>query len=798
MRKYLIVAILLLVVNFQLSIVNSQNCYWVMLRDKAGVTFDPYSYFDAKAIERYRNSNLDLYDISNYPLNQNYVSQVVGISTEEVGQSRWFNAVAVMATEEQIYAIGRLPFVKETVMIASEMEIASCAERGYENMQNVANEFEMHGVQESILTDQLKRMQGSLFVEKGIDGTGVRIAVFDGGFHAVNTHAAFKHLRDNGRILKTWNFTADKEDVYDNHSHGTMVLSCIAGKVGDKQLGLATGAEFLLAKTEVDPEPFKEEVWWAQAAEWADKNGADIINSSLGYTKDRHYTWEMDGRSYVSKAANMAASKGILVCNSAGNSGSDDNWKIIGAPADADSILSVGGIVASLTTYQHISFSSYGPTTDGRIKPNVCNFGYCEVADSGNDTATTYAAGTSFSSPLTAGFCACAWQIMKGKQMRNAQQMKSMIEQSGDLYPYYDYALGYGVPQASYFLDDSKQKIEPVATFLFEERGKYVLIHPVMLRQSRDAKLDFQKNEVEMVGVENVIMFKIQDHKGLVERYVNLGSDGIDEATCVAIPKGAICGRILVVHINGFTNSYRLSKLDSIFFADKQQLFEYYVIDTLGLIKNDYTEYSNRSLESNWVSDWGVGQKYDKEIAFQFGFPVGEDDDKLTFGYGGRFSIRMMRNYRKWYGVGLGLEFGVQDFRYQKEQENMWDAALGLGAGSNVKRKEFELVTSNLELYQRFRIVKGGKLGKGLHWDMGVYGGFQSNSYHIIFEKEATPNANSSSSIYDDVCPAADALFNWGFTTRLVWNFVGVYGRFRMSQPELGLPRLEVGLQLSL
>ena len=797
MKKIFRIAIVLLIFNFQFSIVNSQNCYWVLLRDKAGTTFDPYSYFDAKAIERYRMCGADMYDVSNYPLNQNYVSQIDAIAAEEVGQSRWFNAVAVMATEEQIAAIEQLPFVRRTELIATTMQIAQCKELWQtESIESNNSQFENQNSQPT-LADQLIRMQGELFVAKGIDGTGVRIAVFDGGFHAVNTHAAFKHLRDNGRILKTWNFTANKEDVYDNHSHGTMVLSCIAGKVGDKQLGLATGAEFLLAKTEVDPEPFKEEVWWAQAMEWADKNGADIINSSLGYTKDRHYTWEMDGRSYVSKAANMAASKGILVCNSAGNSGSDNNWKIIGAPADADSILSVGGIAPSLTTYQHISFSSYGPTADGRMKPNVCNFGYCEVADSKNDTATTFAAGTSFSSPLTAGFCACAWQTMKGK-LRNAQQMKRMIEQSGDLYPYYDYALGYGVPQASYFFDESKRIIEPAATFQFEDRGKYVLIHPTRLRQNPKAHLNFHSREVEETGLENVIMFKIQNHNGLVERYVNLGGDAFDGATGIAIPKGAIWGQRLVVHINGFTNSYRLSKLDSIYFADDREQFEYYVVDTVGLIKNNYIQYGNRSLDNNWVSDWGVGQRYNAEVAFQLGVPLGAYDDQIKTGFGGHISFRVMRNFRKWYGIGLGFEFGGQSFYYEKDQQNRWDASLGLGAGSNVKKKEFELLTANLELYQRIRIIKGGKADKGLHWDLGVYGGLQSNSYYVSFEKNAIPNANSSRSIYNNVNPAADTRFNWGFATRIVWDMIGVYGRFRMSQLDLGLPRLEVGLQLSL
>ena len=203
---------------------NAQSCYWVFLTDKAGTTFDPYSYFDAKAIERYRINNADLYDISNYPLSESYVNQINAIATEEVGQSRWFNAIAVMATDDEIARIEKLPFVKGTDMIATEMQIAAARDTRKADRTETTDLPWSNGV-----TDQLLRMQGNIFVEKGFNGTGIRIAVFDGGFHAVNTHKAFKHLRDNNQIVATWNFTDKTADVYDNHSHGTMVLSCIAG-----------------------------------------------------------------------------------------------------------------------------------------------------------------------------------------------------------------------------------------------------------------------------------------------------------------------------------------------------------------------------------------------------------------------------------------------------------------------------------------------------------------------------------------------------------------------------------------
>ena len=160
--------------------------------------------------------------------------------------------------------------------------------------------------------------------------------------------------------------------------HGTMVLSCIAGiKMGKDGIGYRS--RFLLARTEINTEPAKEEVWWMQAVEWADKNGANVINSSLGYGKSRYYVEDMDGKqSLVSKAANMAAAKGMLVCNAMGNEGSDKAWRTLITPADADSVISVGGL--NPATDKRIYFSSFGPTADGRLKPNVVAFGTADVA----------------------------------------------------------------------------------------------------------------------------------------------------------------------------------------------------------------------------------------------------------------------------------------------------------------------------------------------------------------------------------------------------------------------------------
>lgn len=792
---------LLLAIALFSNALYAQSAYWVMLTDKAGTTFDPYSYFDSKAIERYRLNNADLYDISNYPLNESYVHQIDAIvssdrseqgssewnKTEVFGQSRWFNAVAVTATPDQIAAIQQLPFVKEVVAIGNNLQLASRKEM----FSPAEAEMPKH-------TDQLLRMQGDKFTDMGIDGTGVRIAVFDGGFHGVDTHKAFKHLRDNKRIIATWDFTKKQENVYDNHTHGTMVLSCIAGKMDDRLLGLATGATFMLAKTEVDPEPYKEEVWWTQAAEWADKNGADIINSSLGYTKDRHYTWQMDGRSLVSRAANIAARKGILVCNSAGNSGDDTNWKIIGAPADADSILSIGGINPSLTNYSHISFSSYGPTADGRLKPNVCNFGYAECADAYNDTATTFAAGTSFSSPLTTGFCACALQLFRQRGYgTGAMQMKSYVEQSADLYPYYDYALGYGVPQASFFINYNRSDIElGKETFNFYDYGKYIMIRPV--NGATNAKYSAPKNKQNDEYTTTAVLFKIQDAYGHIEKYYNLAVIDFNDSMAVAVSKSVIKDKTLVACVNGTTKQYQLPYEEQIEYAgiDDSESDDYYLVEfETGRVLNGYKEFTGRDIGDNYVSNWGVGQKYLAEFYIQYGiswfFPY-------TMRYSDAYSIgfRFLRHFNKWYGVGIGFEGNTQYFRYDPATANGWDNTLSLTDFTNVEKKHFLFYNANFELFQRIRIIKKGNDKKGLHWDLGIYGGPHGNNYTVRYNAaQNNNNALIQTTIYEEVEPSSN--WNLGLTSRLVWNWIGIYGRYRLSQPDLDLPRLQLGIQLS-
>ena len=577
------------------------KCFWVFFTDKNDTQFDPYSYFDAKAIARYQKCGANLYDISNYPLNDSYVDAVNAYSTEIFGESRWLNAIGIEATDDNAALIAQLPFVAKVQEIVSNGTVA-----------RVETEFkEVKGDDKDILTDQLKRFGGQHFVDKGINGKGLRICVMDAGFPKVDTHPAFQHLRDNHQILKTYNFPNKKEDVYGWNSHGTCVLSCIAGIKEDGQmLGLATGAEFLLARTEIDPEPFKEEVWWAQGAEWADKNGADIINSSLGYGKDRHWTKDMDGTSYVAKAANKAVEKGILICNSAGNEGDDSRWMTIITPADAENVLTVGGIDNDLEDYGHIYFSSYGPTADKRRKPNVVAFGMAEVAEPSNGRYSN-AAGTSFSSPLTAGFCACAWQT---KRDLTALQMKAEIEKSADLYPYFDYAYGYGVPQAAYFTGDLKPA-ERSFILVQEKDGVKIVISKVIENQD--------------------VFINVEGADGVLLGYYKVHPDSTD---IIMKNKDFGEGKKLNVSYNGFYDSCPINGMGGDVSLNANNIFFFGNDGTFKKIKKE-----------GWQ----------KSVFFQYDYNLYTD---TWNGFNRHFAFGRRWYYGKSYKIGMG--FGIDWNRF--------------------------------------------------------------------------------------------------------------------------------------
>lgn len=737
----------------------AQDLCWVFFTDKAGSTFDPYSYFDAKAIDRRTQLGLPLADSSDFPLNRQYVQRVAELSEEVVGESRWFNALAVSTFRAD--EIQQLPFVASVRAIESHARLAS------ETTEPKAPDAATVPTGISL---QLKMMQGERFAEKGLDGSGIRIAILDGGFKMADTHPAFRHLRENNRILKTYNFPLKKENVYGWDAHGTMVLSCIAGfgETGE-QLGLATGAEFLLARTETFLEQKQEEVWWMMGMEWADRNGANIINSSLGYGKDRYNPADMDGTSLVARAANMAAAKGMLVCCSMGNEGDDRSWHTLVTPADADSVLSVGGV----NKWHHAStFTSFGPSADGRLKPNVSAMATdVQVANPSKSNPYACASGTSFSSPLTAGFAACAWQAHR--EWTN-MQLLTEIEKSADLYPYYDYQFGYGVPQASYFIDNQQVKKEAPFTICENEKSVYIF--------SKDST--WKKN--------NMVYFHASDSNNKLTYY---GTDLIDAHRYLSISKKEIDnGCFLRIHCDGYTTAYHLG--DNLTPQIEEKIAEgHYYMGEKTSIERPRSVYKGE-----------IGNDYNIMPYFSWGFAVPSDKNgeiQVNYGKSKSFTagIRFKGNICKWYNLGCALEIGAAWYNLA---EPRYDYAAGdAHSRENLKKENIRTSFLNAEIFQRFRLVPGGLTGAGIYFDMGFYAGWDFYNRHKTVSGERGYRVRTVTKALDM------SKYQIGVRARFGFGALSIYAQYRINRIDragtsafsseiVDMPKVEVGLQVTL
>lgn len=497
-------------------ITNAQEKYWVYFKNKTKPSENPQDYLSINSLQRRMAARTNICDSTDWPVDTVYISKIRIAGIKPGFSSRWLNAVAVVASKDAISQIKNFPFVKAV----EPMQYFAAKPASFKK--------EVPNPDIDLLEAQIKTMQGEEFVKRGINGKGIRIAVFDGGFPGVNTNPIFAHLRENHQIIKTYDFVNKTENVYDYMTHGSSVLSCIAGIYGDKTMGLATGAEFLLARTEIKPEIKVEEEYWMAAMEWADRNGADIISSSLGYTDKRYTVKQMNGRStLVTRAATMAAKKGMLVINAMGNDGRE-NWEVMGAPADADSVLSISGI-DPFTGY-HINFSSFGPTSDFRLKPNICAPGSAMVASAGS---IKKGYGTSYSTPLVSGFAACVWQLNRDK---SNMEIFDLMEKSGHLYPYFDYAHGYGIPQASYFFREKNQTDENLNSVKLTKELSAISI----------SVSDISKSDEKYM---NYLYYHIQRPDGVLKYYAVLD---VTENDVVSVPVTKLeNGDILRVYYKG-------------------------------------------------------------------------------------------------------------------------------------------------------------------------------------------------------------------------------------------------------
>lgn len=507
--------------------------FWVSFTDKHYSVFDPFTYFDERTILQRQNQNIPIVDSTDFPVSPQYLDLIASTGATLSWPSRWLNGVALFATDQQILQIKAFAFVKEVE------PMVFCASPSLKNSKK-----EKVAEMIPLLHYQTERMKGEIFRQHHMDGSGIRIAVLDAGFPGVDKNPVFKKLRDEKRIVATYDFVSKKEFVFAHHWHGAATLSCMAGIADSIPLGLATGAEYLLARTErILWEPRAEEEYWLAAAEWADQHGANIISSSLGYTNGRYFTSDMDGRkSLVARAANMAAKKGILVVNAAGNEGQNE-WHTIDTPADADSVLSVGG--TNPESDMHIYFSSFGPNSAGVLKPNVCAVGKAVIADAHK---IKVAFGTSFSTPLVAGFAACAWQ--SHRTWNNMELFKEM-EKSGHLFPYFDYAHGYGIPQASYFFDSNKT-IDPTFDFVVANNEIKVVLREQFSYAETERSLGY--------AVRRNLYYKVENQNGNMISYSVLLAENKEVLHFYA--EDFHTGDVITVHFEGYTGTLDFPKIE--------------------------------------------------------------------------------------------------------------------------------------------------------------------------------------------------------------------------------------------
>lgn len=410
--------------------------WYVQFADKAGS--HPVA-LSARAVEQREQWHI-VTDSLDYAVVPAYVDSLRARGARVCHVSRWMNSATVEASEATAASLRSLPFVTEVTMTRDHSPLLYGApQRRKLHTDNIGSDYAYSGKQLS--TYNLLPLH-----EQGYEGQGIRIAVIDGSFAKLPTLGCFDYVRQ--RIIGAYSFVDDDtQGVYDTGSdHGVACLSTIAAKTSNYH-GAATEAEYVVIQSEEDPyESPKEPDNLVAALELCDSLGVNIVSISLGYAQFDNSSWsytyqDMDGRrTRASRAATIAARKGMLLCVAIGNEGTDD-WRYLSAPADADSILTVGAVDTDSLIG---SFSSYGPSWDDRIKPEVCAVGVRTTVYNANNVAYR-SNGTSFACPLIAGMAACVWSALPDE---NAMQIRERIIRSADRYAHPDDHYGYGIPNA--------------------------------------------------------------------------------------------------------------------------------------------------------------------------------------------------------------------------------------------------------------------------------------------------------------------------------------------------------------
>ena len=421
-----------------------QAKYWIMFTDKDATK----PAISEKCKENRRVLGLQENQFSDLPVSELYVKRLQSIDIQSLIKSKWLNAVSANLTEQQIEKLKKLTFVKEIIPIESQVILANVNSKKNTdiNVGRVQNPADVgQNYDDDLRVDFVMKQIGiEHFLEAGLNGKGVNVGVIDAGFYGANDTQTLKHLFDRKQILGVKDYVNPKKKDYFGEResasdfHGTEVLNAITGRNFKEnfQIGLATNANFYLARTDSGNKEFRgEEDNWMAAMEWMDSLGVRLINTSLGYAKgfsnpkESYTPDQMDGKtSVIARAAKMAVDeKGIVLVVSAGNEGDDSSWRIISTPADVDGVIAIG---ATNELGMKMGYSSIGPEFLTYMKPNVSCFSLF---------------GTSLAAPVITGFVAC---VMQAHPTLTNKEIRAILEKSANLYPYGNNFIGFGIPNA--------------------------------------------------------------------------------------------------------------------------------------------------------------------------------------------------------------------------------------------------------------------------------------------------------------------------------------------------------------
>ncbi len=510
---------------FTLSVVaqTAPDKYWIAFSNKTNTPYSiaqPLNFLSQRAIDRRTRMGIPV-TAQDFPVNPAYLDSIRHAGAVVLTTSRWHNGATIYTNDTAVVShIRALPFVQNVQKSSSAknllennsasgvLPVSKVAPSIIQRYPSIRDAKTINSYSYGYAGPQISMIKGDYLHQLGYAGDGMLIGVIDAGFFHADRLPAFDSLWINNQIIGYKDFVDASSDIFEQSTHGMMVLSIMGGNMPDSLVGTAPKASYLLLRSEdASTENLVEEDNWVAAIEYADSAGVDVVNSSLGYTTFddstivRTYA-DMTGRiSRASLAATIAARRGMILCISAGNS-AENSWHFIGVPADADSVLTVGAVDVERN---YASFSSVGPSADGRVKPDVSTMGLGTYVQD-TDSLVTYGNGTSFSAPVLTGTVACLWQAFPNKS--NFEIMDA-VRRSASQFNNPDTLLGYGIPN----FQTAYQLLLPNGTSVFSTIRQKLITFPNPVGENQLMMLSFYSPDycaanVVVLNSLGVVVFK--------------------------------------------------------------------------------------------------------------------------------------------------------------------------------------------------------------------------------------------------------------------------------------------------